>query len=73
MLEQKRQDISYKKGNPCEQWSNGRFSAVEKFVFFNLTNDVLSILIKNVTELQKNANIIKIYAVKKSILYEDTD
>ena len=45
----RRQDISFEKGNPCEQWSDGGFSAVEKFVdFFTLTNECSgSILIKN--------------------------
>ena len=45
----RRQDISFEKGNPCEQWSDGGFSAVEKFVdFFTLTNGCSgSILIKN--------------------------
>ncbi len=45
----RRQDISYEKGNPCEQRSDGRFSPVEKFVdFFTLTNECSdSILIKN--------------------------
>ena len=41
MLEQKGDRIYLsRKGNPCEQWSDGGFSAVEKFVdFLTLTNE----------------------------------
>lgn len=36
MLEQKETGYIFEKGNPCEQWSDGGFSAVENLSIFHL-------------------------------------